>query len=467
MTKEECNDGITRFMKASIISLGCKVNQSEGEEIAVRLKDAGVAKALRGEHADIIIVNTCTVTGEADRKSRKLIYQAVKKKNGPKAIVAVTGCYAEVAANALRDIPGVDLVVPQTEKDKLVEIVLSEVASASSGSIGDLAMAESPDTERVSCLSVSGLRSPVNRRHRAYLKVQDGCDNRCAYCIVPDARGKPRSVPEAEILTKAASFAASGTRELVLTGINIGKYGDLTGLIKRIYKMPGLERIRLSSIEPEDVTDELIEMLKKDTERHPHPSPLPSRERNSSSCSTLYAIGSQLQGTYLCPHLHIPLQSDDDETLKRMRRRYTAAGYRKIIDKVRAACPGVAITTDVIVGFPGETDDEFRNTYRFLEKAELARLHVFKYSKRAGTPAADMPGQVPAKVKAERSEALRELSGRLEAGYRKMFIGRELDVLVEKASGNLLTGTSENYLTVSFEGEANQVGQIVRVRLAE
>lgn len=435
-------------MKASIISLGCKVNQSEGEEIAGRLAEAGVAKALRGEHADIIIVNTCTVTGEADRKSRKLIYQAVKKKNGPKAIVAVTGCYAEVAANALRDIPGVDLVVPQTEKDKLVEIVLSEVASVSSGSIGDLAMAESPDTERVSCLSVSGLRSPVNRRHRAYLKVQDGCDNRCAYCIVPDARGKPRSVPEAEILTKAASFAASGTRELVLTGINIGKYGDLTGLIKRIYKMPGLERIRLSSIEPEDVTDELIEMLRK---REPD--------------SRLMPIASCLQGAYLCPHLHIPLQSDDDETLKRMRRRYTAAGYRKIIDKVRAACPGVAITTDVIVGFPGETDDEFRNTYRFLEKAELARLHVFKYSKRAGTPAADMPGQVPAKVKAERSEALRELSGRLEAGYRKMFIGRELDVLVEKASGNLLTGTSENYLTVSFEGEANQVGQIVRVRL--
>lgn len=435
-------------MKASIISLGCKVNQSEGEEIAGRLAEAGVAKALRGEHADIIIVNTCTVTGEADRKSRKLIYQAVKKKNGPKAIVAVTGCYAEVAANALRDIPGVDLVVPQTEKDKLVEIVLSEVASVSSGSIGDLAMAESPDTERVSCLSVSGLRSPVNRRHRAYLKVQDGCDNRCAYCIVPDARGKPRSVPEAEILTKAASFAASGTRELVLTGINIGKYGDLTGLIKRIYKMPGLERIRLSSIEPEDVTDELIEMLRK---REPD--------------SRLMPIASCLPGAYLCPHLHIPLQSDDDETLKRMRRRYTAAGYRKIIDKVRAACPGVAITTDVIVGFPGETDVEFRNTYRFLEKAELARLHVFKYSKRAGTPAADMQGQVTAKVKAERSEALRELSGRLEAGYRKMFIGRELDVLVEKASGNLLTGTSENYLTVSFEGEANQVGQIVRVRL--
>ncbi|MFA5867515.1 MAG: MiaB/RimO family radical SAM methylthiotransferase [Actinomycetota bacterium] len=482
-------------MKALVISLGCKVNQSEGEEILDLFAAAGAAKATPDESADIIIVNTCTVTGEADRKSRKLIYRAIETKKAGCHVV-VTGCYAETAADKLRGIPGVDLVVPQSEKDGLVERVLrktnyysSKEAQADESRISGSRLAQKKHSElaRTEIFSTSMTQA----RHRVYLKIQDGCDNRCAYCIVPDARGKARSVPPNEILSKVAGLSAGGTKEIILTGINVGKFGTdevapsqsegaprlpagrqgkagndgITRLIKRLMQTPGLERIRLSSIEPEDVTEELVEILKTGGERHPHLNPLPARERQSNYW--LSALSPQLTEAYLCPHLHIPLQSGDDETLKRMRRRYTADGYRKTIKRIRVACPDAAITTDVIVGFPGETDEEFRNTYRFIEEIKPARLHVFRYSKRAGTPAADMPGQVTAAAKAERSEALRELSGRLEADYRKMFVGRELEILVEKASGGRLTGTSENYLTVTFNGDDSLIGKLVRTRLLD
>ncbi len=464
-------------MKVSVISLGCKVNQSEGEDILNRFAASGFKQAGRTDLADIIVINTCTVTGEADRKSRKLIYQTVKKKAGPTAIVAVTGCYAETGGDSLRAIPGVDVVIAQHDKTLVFEQIVTHLGRHAPS------LADRP------------VSFPAGSRTRAYLKIQDGCDNRCAYCVVPDARGGPRSLKEDEIIAKAASLAAGGTREIVLTGVNVGKYktgkrhphlnplpsreritttvpadpilGDgICNLIKKLLGTSGLARIRLSSIEPEDVTGGLIELL---GERRPHLNPLPSRERNDvidKISSRLTAYGSRLPGAYLCPHLHIPLQSGDDGTLRRMRRRYTAAEYLDIVERVRAACPDVAITTDVIVGFPGETDDEFRNTYRLIEKAGFAGLHVFRYSKRAGTPAAIMPDQTPAAIKAERSEALRELSGRLEAAYRKKFIGRELEVLVEKASGNRLTGTSENYLTVTFDGDKSQVGRMVKVRPA-
>jgi threonylcarbamoyladenosine tRNA methylthiotransferase MtaB len=467
-------------VKVSIISLGCKVNQSEGEDLVKEFSAAGIDKAGKGVPADIIIVNTCAVTGEADRKSRKLINQSIRKQAHDNAYVVVTGCYAGVAGDDVRAIPGVNMVVPQDKKEELVKQVIGEVASA--GPAHHLAMTESPDIEPTQGFSVSGLRpclpagrSPVNPRHRAYLKIQDGCDNRCAYCIVPDARGGPRSLPEGKILATATEMSAGGTREIVLTGINIGKYrsddvassqhlsaprlpagkagndGSLTEVIKKLLETPGLGRIRLSSIEPDDVTDELADLLSSY-----------SRIFENTKKGT---VGQEK--SYLCPHLHIPLQSGDDEVLRRMRRRYTAAEYREIVETVRAGCPDVAITTDIIVGFPGETDEAFQNTYRFLETAGIARLHVFKYSKRKGTPAAEMVGQVPEKVKAERSEALRGLSARLEHEYRKRFADRELDVLVEQISGKSLTGTSENYLTVEFNGDPNLVGQIVKVKLVD
>ncbi len=275
---------------------------------------------------------------------------------------------------------------------------------------------------------------------------QDGCDNNCAYCIVPAARGRSRSIPPSEAEAKANKLAAAGIKEIVLTGINIGKYPDLPGFIERLFIIPGLARLRLSSIEYEDVTPQLVELLGEFARQK-------TRRVNFAKA-------------YLCPHLHIPLQSGDDATLREMGRNYTSEEYAELVARVRAACPEVAITTDVIVGLPGETDERFENTIRLLEQVRPSRLHVFKYSKRPGTPAAARKDQVSENIKAERSKAARALGEQLAAEYRQIFVGRDLDVLVEKVSGHSLTGTSENYLSVSFDGESRDIGRIVRVKPA-
>ena len=464
-------------MKVSVISLGCKVNQAEGEDILAGFRNAGSVAARRGETSDVTVINTCTVTGEADRKSRKLIRKVVNKAATCGGFVIVTGCYAETDEEKLRQIPGVNLVVKQSEKDKLVRTVLREVASSPDRSVGVLAMTESPDScsafdnDGITRLGITGRNDGITRplrdsdntvsedsrpisRSRAYLKIQDGCDNRCAYCIVPAARGRSRSIPPPAVAAKAEKLAAAGIKEIVLTGINIGKYPDLPGFIDRLLKTPNLARLRLSSIEPEDVTLELVGLLGEGN------SSLDLRSRN------LRNAASCLTKSYLCPHLHIPLQSGDDAILREMGRTYTSEEYAALVKRVRDACPGIAITTDVIVGLPGETEERFKNTIRFLEEVRPARLHVFKYSKRPGTPAATRKDQVPEKVKAERSEAVRGLGEKLAAEYRRESIGRELDVLVERASGNRMKGTSENYLSVSFDGESREVGRIVRVKLA-
>ena len=432
-------------MNVSVVSLGCKVNQAEGEDILAGFRNAGFAIASRGEPGDVTVINTCMVTGEADRKSRKLIRKVVNKAVVSGGFVVVTGCYAETDEEKLRQIPGVNLVVKQSEKDTLVERVLqlSEYYSSEEASADESRIAGS----RLAPTNQSGLTRTIcsesrpATRSRVYLKIQDGCNNRCAYCIVPTARGRSRSVPLAAVVAKAKNLTDAGIKEIVLTGINIGKYPNLPGLIDRLLVTPDLARLRLSSIEPEDVTSELIGLLRAE-----------SRERRAA---------------YLCPHLHIPLQSGDDKTLREMGRTYTSEEYAALVKRVRDACPGIAITTDVIVGLPGETEERFKNTIRFLEEVRPARLHVFKYSKRPGTQAAARKDQVSEKMKAERSEAVRGLGEKLAAEYRQEFVGRELDVLAEKASGNTLTGTSENYLSVSFDGESRDVGRIVRVKLTK
>lgn len=438
-------------MKVAVFSLGCKVNQSEGDDLLTKFREAGFEQAGPGESADIYIINTCTVTNEADRKSRKLIYRAIEKKATNDAIVAVTGCYAELAADKLRGMPGVDVVVAQQDKAILFDKVVTRLR------------------RHAPSLALNTARAKSSRQ-RAYLKVQDGCENRCAYCIVPDARGRLRSVPETDVLKTAEALVTGGTKEIVLTGINIGKYGrenyraatkvdrlfghapnkndasPLVDLINKLLMIPGLARIRLSSIEPEDVTADLISLLK---------TPKQTRAKVSKNCA------------YLCPHVHIPLQSGDEEILRLMGRRYSALQYRETVDAIRAVCPDVAITTDVIVGFPGETDAQFRNTFDFIETFGPARLHVFRYSRRPGTPAAEMPAQVREAVKAERSGVLRGLGEKLAKEYRRRFIGLELQVLVENERQGILTGTSENYLSVSFTGGPEGVGNIIKTKLAE
>lgn len=497
-------------MRFQVVTLGCKVNQTEGDDIAAALAAAGLEPAGRGQAADVIVVNTCTVTGEADRKSRKAVYQAVKRRAGAGSVVAVTGCYAAVAAEELAAIEGVAVVVGQADKSEVVAKVLSLCSLSASA----------PVTEsRISVLASQAVSPPLvsppsrgrkdSLRTRAFLKIQDGCNNRCSYCIVPDARGNPTSVPATSALSRAVALVDQGVKEIVLTGINVGKYSGeeykeyeeseeqedykdykeykeykeseeyeeykeyeeskenkehkehrenkehrehkenkehkehgehkeredkqqagltLAGLIGEILTTPGLARVRLSSIEPEDVSLELI---------------------------GLFNDG-------LCPHLHIPLQSGDNRTLKRMGRRYTTGEFQRLVNSVRAACPDAAITTDLIVGFPGETDEEFANTLRFLEQIRPSRVHVFQYSKRPGTPAAEMPGQVAPQVKAARSAAARELADRLAAEYRASQAGREADVLVERVKEGVATGTTENYLSVSFPAAGASPGDIVR-----
>ncbi len=492
-------------MNFSVVSLGCKVNQSEGEDIAAGLSAAGLEPAGRGEAADVIIVNTCTVTGEADRKSRKAIYQAVKRRAGETALVVVTGCYASVAAADLAAIEGVSLVVGQAGKSGLVEQVVDharrearprEVASSPNTSL--LAMTEQRDIRsarsgaarasgssngdgsnrpdeiasfRSQRQTTSGTENQLRndrqnkgqeeRRVRAYLKVQDGCDNRCAYCIVPDARGNPVSVPESEVLMRAGDLTGAGAREIILTGINVGKYGNrpaetatatnqprkdkatnLAELIAKVLTVPDVARVRLSSIEPEDVTLDLIGFL--------------ADARNDSLESRNESI------PYLCPHLHIPLQAGDNRTLKRMGRRYVTGEFQRLINSIRHANPDAAFTTDLIVGFPGETDEEFANTMRFLDAVRPARMHVFQYSRRAGTPAADMPDQVADSVKAARSRQAREAGERYAAEYRASFTGREVEVLVERVKDGVATGTTETYLAVSFDAADAKPGDIIR-----
>jgi threonylcarbamoyladenosine tRNA methylthiotransferase MtaB len=450
-----------RALKVSVVNLGCKVNQSEGEDLLSEFAAAGYEKAGRGDAADIIVVNTCTVTGEADRKSRKAIYRACEVASSTAAqsprndvkrpVVVVTGCYAGVAADELRKIEGVTVVVPQGDKGNLVETVLglSEIASSAKN------RPPRNDVQR------SGSRV------RGFLKIQDGCDNRCSYCIVPDARGNPVSIPTASVLQSAEALVKSGAAEIVLTGVNIGKFrnsdvsrepraasleadsgfaeSDLTNLVRRLLKVPGIMRVRISSIEPEDIGLDLINLMRP--------------------ASRLAPNGSRLTEAYLCPHLHIPLQSGDRRVLQRMGRRYTPSDFLRLCNTIRAACPDAAITTDVIVGFPGETDQEFANTMTLLQQSKPSRIHVFKYSRRTGTPAADMPDQVPDNVKSERSEAVRALGDRLAAEYRASFAGKELDVLVEREKDGVVFGTTENYLTMSMPGSKDSIGKIIRYKL--
>jgi threonylcarbamoyladenosine tRNA methylthiotransferase MtaB len=453
----------------SVISLGCKVNQSEGEDIAADLAAAGLEPAKRGQAADIIVINTCTVTGEADRKSRKAIHRAVDQQAilaaaggaaqeaAQGAVVAVTGCYAALAADELRKIDGVALVVEQKDKALVAKKILTSInISNNTVAAAKNTAASSNATSKNSSPSSSPREAEKPfLRARAFLKVQDGCDNRCAYCIVPDARGNPASLPEEKILAKAEVLAASGAREIVITGINVGKYGkdpenkdpenndpdkkdpkrertSLIDVIDKVSRVPGVARVRLSSVEPEDVSLDLLGLI---TEGR------------------------------LCPHLHIPLQSGCDATLKRMGRRYTTGEYKRMIQSVRAACPDAAITTDVIVGFPGETDEEFARTVKVIEQIRPARMHVFKYSRRPGTPAATMEGQISAELKAVRSETVRSLGAEIAEDYKRSQEGRQAEIVVERVVNGVAFGTTETYIAVEIPAAGLKPGDIVKTTL--
>ncbi|HRT70888.1 MAG TPA: tRNA (N(6)-L-threonylcarbamoyladenosine(37)-C(2))-methylthiotransferase MtaB, partial [Syntrophales bacterium] len=382
-------------MKVAVATLGCKVNQFDSALLAERLRSEGFTVVPFGEGADVCIINTCTVTARTDYQSRQLVRRA--RRYCPYAGIVVTGCYAQVAPAELAEMPGVAAVVGNAEKDALPGFLDRILDERGKIIVGDIRRCDSLP---------SGTADVFPGRTRAILKVQDGCDAFCTYCIVPFSRGRSRSLPPSDVLRQAARFAESGYREVVLTGIHLGSYGSdleppasLAGLLAGFDDIDGVERVRLSSIEPMEVTPELI-----------------SRMASSEK---------------LCRHLHVPLQSGDDRILKLMGRNYTGDQFRLLVKGLTEAVPDIAVGVDVMTGFPGEGEEEFRRTAALIEELPLAYLHVFPYSRRPGTPAADFPHQVPEEAKKRRAALLRSLGAKKRASFARRFIGKEVSVLVE------------------------------------
>lgn len=402
---------------AAFSTLGCKVNQYETEALMELFRQRGYQVVDWSRPADVYVINTCAVTTQAVIKSRHQIRQAVKQ--NPAARVVVTGCFAQLEADRILEIPGVSLVVGTQDKGKIVAM-LDDL---------DFAQPVSIVQQHAQGLAFEDLAVTEFSGHtRAMLKIQDGCQNFCSYCIIPYARGPERSRPPASVLAEAQRLAKAGYQEVVLTGIHLSSYGrdlkstvDLPDLLVDLAAIPGIERIRLSSVEPTDVTDKLIALMVREPK--------------------------------LCRHLHIPLQSGDDEILRRMNRRYQTDDYRYLLKRLRDDMPDIAITTDLIVGFPGETEEQFQNIYDFALEMGFSRLHIFRYSARQGTPAAKFVDPVPKSVQEERSHRLKLLGERMSDAYHQRFIGCELSVLFEQPSehNGVWTGYSGNYIRVTIK----------------
>ena len=418
--------------KVAFYTLGCKVNQYETEDMLEMFKKDGYTQVESEEFADVYVINTCTVTHMSDRKSRQYI-RRMKKKN-PDAIIAVVGCYSQVSPEEILEIEEVNLVMGTNERRQIVEEIKKLDASKKASTVDDIMKVRAFEEIEI---------NQTNGRTRAFMKIQDGCDRFCTYCIIPYARGgRVRSRDLESVINEANKLANNGYKEIVLTGIHVASYGkdvkdadtNLLTVIKAIDKIEGVERIRLSSVEPLLMTDEFIDTVAK----------MPK----------------------VCPHFHLSLQSGCDETLKRMNRRYTTKEYKDIVDKLRQKMPNVAITTDVIVGFPGETNNEFSQTYEFLRDIELSQMHVFKYSPRKGTPAADMENQIDPQMKQMRSDKLIALNKQNFTNFAKKFEGQEFNVLFEQNIGeNKYEGLTPNYIRVIVESEEDIQGKILKTKI--
>jgi threonylcarbamoyladenosine tRNA methylthiotransferase MtaB len=402
--------------KAPTIALdtvGCKLNQAESQLFARQFAQKGYRLVPADNGADVYILNTCTVTHVADGKCRKLLNQA--RRRNPEALVVAIGCYVERARQDLAQIKGVDLVFDNSQKTDLVSLL-----------------------EASGYLSPPSAQAPAKAgfRTRAFVRVQDGCNNFCAYCIVPLVRGGERSLPADGVISEIKQRSAEGDKEVVLTGTEIGAYNHqdvgLAGLLKRILKETGIARLRLSSLQPPEITPELLELW--------------CDER-------------------LCRHFHLSLQSGSDSVLQRMGRRYNTADYKRAVAQIRKAVPDAAITTDIIVGFPGESDTEFRESYDFAKQTQFARIHVFPYSPRPGTKAAAMPHHVEDRVKQERSRQMLALGRACVRNFRKRFLGQTVMVLWEKQTGGVWSGLTDNYIRVFTKSDQDLTNQLVAVKL--
>ena len=420
-------------MKVAFYTLGCKVNQYETNGMIQAFLEKGYELAQFSEKADIYVINTCTVTSISDKKSRQMIRRT--KQLNPDAIVVAVGCYAQVAKDRLEEIKDIDLILGISEKKDIVKYVEEELKDRKPKEYISDVMNQK---EFVDFGNVN-----YTDKNRVAIKVQDGCNQFCTYCIIPYARGRIRSRKIETVKQEVESLAKKGIREIVVTGIHVASYGKdleedvgLINLLEELNKIDGIERIRLSSLEPTLITSEFVERL------------------------------SKLEK--ICDHFHLSLQSGCDTTLKRMNRHYTTEDFKKATELLRKVYPNVALTTDIIVGFPGETEDEFNTTYNFLKDINFYKMHIFKYSQRHGTKAEKMPNQVDAKIKEERSRKLIELSDKNGIEENIKYKGKILKVLVEEYEDGYFKGHTTNYILVKIqENEKNLKNKIVDVKIID
>ena len=411
--------------KVAFLTLGCKTNQYETNGMMQQFLDAGYEICNADEEPDIYIVNTCTVTNIADRKSRQSLRKVKNKKD---TIVIAVGCYAQVAKDTLQNMPEIDIILGNKEKKNIIKYI--EDYEISKNKIVDVANINmQQDFDEYGCITYT-------EKARTTIKIQDGCNNFCSYCLIPYARGRVRSRNKENILEEARKIANEGIKEIVLTGIHIASYGkdfneeyELVDLLEDLNKIEGIERIRLGSLEPTIITEEFVERLTKLDK--------------------------------ICNHFHLSLQSGCDETLKRMNRKYTTKEFREVVKRLRNNIKDVNLTTDIIVGFPGETEEEFNTTYEFLKEIKFYKMHIFKYSKRDGTIAATMPNQIDGNIAEQRSKKLIELSERNQKEYEKKYAGKEVEVLFEEKQGEYWVGHTTNYMLVKYKSNQNLENKIL------
>ncbi len=424
---------ILQMKRAAIINLGCKVNKYESDAMAEKLQSAGMMIVEPEECADVYIVNTCSVTNMAQRKSRQMLRRA-KKKN-PQAVIIAAGCYVNAEHDVLLQEDFVDVLVSNNRKNEIVQVVADYLEQIEEHDYY-LDINQTKEYEEMGCLAIDAMN-----HQRAYIKIQDGCNQFCSYCIIPYTRGRVRSRQPENILAEIEKLAADGIKEFVLTGIHISSYGvdletfgDLGDLVYAIEQIPTVKRIRLGSLEPRIITKDFLEK-----------------------------IGYSEK---LCPHFHLSLQSACNDTLKRMNRKYSIEEFMDKCHMLRMHFDKPAITTDVIVGFPGETEEEFETTVSNLEKLNLYEIHVFKYSVRSGTVAEKMPDHVPEDVKNIRSNILLEMTERQKKQYEKSLAGSEGEVLIEEMTKNgVYTGHTERYVKVNVMSDVDIVNQIIKTTL--
>lgn len=425
--------------KVALHNLGCKVNAYETEAMQEMLEKEGYEIVPFKEGADIYIINTCTVTNIADRKSRQMLHRA--RKMNPDAIVIAAGCYVQAQENEHHELDScIDIVIGNNKKQDLIQILDEYESKCKTEEVIDI-----NHTNEYENLNLSR----TGEHTRAYIKVQDGCNQFCSYCIIPFARGRVRSRSLEDVVQEVTTLSGNGYKEVVLTGIHLSSYGvdfeeqearkktDLLTLILAVHEIPGIERIRLGSLEPRIITEEFAKTI----------AGLPK----------------------MCPHFHLSLQSGCDATLKRMNRRYTTGEYYEKCELLRKYFDHPALTTDVIVGFPGETEEEFEESKAFVDKVNFYETHIFKYSKREGTRAAVMENQVPEQIKAERSAQLIELGAKKQEAYEKEMVGKDVEILVEEPAQingkEVQVGHTKEYIKVALESDENLQNQIVKARI--